>query len=108
MELARRHAGNRDRPHVAFALRKGRIISVGVNSFTKSSNLQRSCATAAGKPMATFLHAEIDALLGTGGKLADTLVVIRLNKRGIPMLAKPCPICQLAIQRYGVKNVEHS
>jgi len=44
-----------------------------------------------------------------GGRLLiDRLVVVRLNKEGKPMLAKPCEICQRMIKDFGVKHVSYT
>ena len=62
----------------------------------------------AGQPFRTSLHAEIRALLRLGGQEFDTLVVGRVNKSGELCLSRPCPVCQLAINDSGVKNVFYS
>jgi deoxycytidylate deaminase len=55
----------------------------------------------------TFLHAEIDALIRAEFKATD-LYVARVLKDGSPALAKPCPICRLAMKRAGVLRVHYT
>lgn len=88
--------------------KRGRLISTGRNSYSKSHPLQHHFAVQAGRPSAIFLHAELAALLAAGKRVVHRLVVVRKNKQGESVLAKPCDICQRAIKAYGVKYVEHS
>ncbi len=93
---------------IAFALdKRGRIISVGTNSYSKTAPQQAKYAKVSGNSNKIYLHAEIAALLKARRKVY-TLIVIRLNKQGKPMLAKPCELCQLAISAAKVKNILHS
>lgn len=87
--------------------RKGRLISVGRNSYVKTHPLQAYYGRKAGKPKAIYLHAEVDALIKARG-VVHKLVVIRYGAKGTPLLAKPCKACQLAIRDFGVKHVEHT
>lgn len=89
--------------------KKGRILSVGENSYMKSHPFQGKLAKAAGRPEAIYLHAEIAALV----KLKDwakahRIKVERYDVHGNPVLAKPCPICQSALQRTGINVIEHT
>lgn len=89
--------------------KRGRILSVGNNSYTKSHPLQGKFAEKVGKPDAIFLHAEMDALR----KLKDwdrayKIVVTRYDKNGEPVIAKPCKICNAAIKHAGIKHIEHT
>jgi len=89
--------------------KRGRVLSVGNNSYTKSHPLQVKFAEKVGKPDAIFLHAEMDALR----KLKDwdrayKIVVTRYDKIGEPVIAKPCKICNAAIKHAGIKHIEHT
>lgn len=89
--------------------RKGRILSMGKNSYVKTHPLQARFAKEAGLENKIFLHAEVDALV----KLKDwdkahKIVVMRFNKHGKPLLAKPCPVCQRAIKSAGIAHIEHT
>ena len=87
--------------------KKGRLLSVGRNSYTKTHPLQAKYAAKAGKPNAIYLHAEVMALVKARGEVYK-IVVLRYGANGKPLLAKPCPACQLAITDFGVKYIEHT
>lgn len=87
--------------------KRGRLLSVGSNSYTRTHPLQHHYGSLAGRPDAVFIHAELDALLKARGEVFR-LVVKRFDSKGKPVLAAPCPICQLAIQDWGVQIVEHT
>lgn len=89
-------------------LRKGRIISSATNLEGKTHPYQSRLATQAGEPYRVSLHAEIRALIRAGNRVADTLVVARVNKSGNLCLSKPCAVCQLAILESGIRNVYYS
>lgn len=87
--------------------KRGKLLSVGKNSYEKTHPLQGYYGKRAGNPLAIYLHAELSALLKARG-VVHKLVVMRYNKHGKPVIAKPCPSCQLAIKEFGVKYVEHT
>jgi len=89
--------------------RKGRIISIGRNSYLKTHPLQAKYAMHVGTPDKIFLHAEIEALV----KLKDwtraaRILVTRYSKSGEPILAKPCKVCQHALSLAGITQIEHT
>lgn len=89
--------------------KKGRILSIGKNSYIKTHPLQAKSAHAVGEDYKIFLHAEIDALVkAKNWDKAHKLVITRFTKDGAPALAKPCKICQHAIKMAGIKYVEHT
>lgn len=85
---------------VALAYKKRKLVGVGFNSYVKTHPAMINKVN----PERIYLHAEIDALLKAPD--CDTLVVLRRNKHGLAS-AKPCPVCQLAINKRGI-NVIHS
>lgn len=87
--------------------KRGRLLSVGKNSYVKTHTLQAEYGRKAGKPKAIYIHAELDALLKARGEVYE-LRVFRYTKDGKPANASPCPICQLAIKDFGVKKVVHT
>jgi deoxycytidylate deaminase len=89
--------------------KRGKLLAVGRNSYTKTHRLQYHYALKAKRPGRIFLHAELDALIRASrrGKV-HKLVVIRIGRNGKEMLAKPCECCQLAIIDFNVKVVEHT
>ena len=89
--------------------RRGRVLSIGQNSYLKTHPLQAKHADKVGLPQKQFLHAEIAALVKCRDlKKAHKILVTRHNKSGEPVLAKPCPICMSAIRASGIKFIEHT
>ena len=89
--------------------KRGRKLAVGTNSYTKSHPLQGKFAVEAGKPDAIFLHAEIDALRKCKDWTAIRKIVVeRYDTKGNPKLAKPCKVCQYAIEQIGIPEVEYT
>lgn len=87
--------------------KKGRVLSVGANSYTKSHPKQAKYAKKVGMPYKIMLHAEVAALVRCKSlDKAYRIVVTRISKKGKFVNAKPCPICALAIQEAGIKVVE--
>lgn len=87
--------------------KRGRLLSVGRNSYTKTHPLAGYYGKKTGKPQKIYLHAELHALLRAREKV-HKLVVLRYNRDGSPALAKPCPACQMAIRDFNVKIVEYT
>lgn len=84
--------------------KKGRIIAIGQNSYVKSHPLMRRYGLNKDQ---IFLHAEVSALVKTRRK-AHTLVVARVNKKGNFAMAKPCKVCQLAINSAKLEHVYYT
>lgn len=89
--------------------KKGRKLSVGYNSYVKTNTYQAKLAEQVGTPDKQFLHAEIAAILKIkkGGK-PHKIHIERYNKNGEPMLAKPCPICEIAIKMVNIKIISYT
>lgn len=89
--------------------RKGRVLSVGQNSYVKTHPLQLKHAVKAGLPEKMFLHAEVAAIVRCRNLYkAHKIFVSRWNKNGDPVNAKPCPVCMSAIKAAGITVVEHT
>lgn len=89
--------------------RKGKVLSVGQNSYIKTHPLQAKHATMVGQPEKQFLHAEIHAIIRCRDlKRAHKIFVARYNKHGDPVLAKPCEVCMSAIRASGIKHIDHT
>lgn len=89
--------------------KKGKVLSVGKNSYVKTHPKQAKHAHKVGLPEKIFLHAEIDAIIRCKNlNKAHKIVVTRITKRGRYGNAKPCPICSSAIQEAGIEVVEWS
>jgi hypothetical protein len=76
--------------HVAFVLRGGNCISIGVNH--------------------EWRHAEIQALnqLWPNERIGTKLISIKVNKSGKFGLARPCPNCMRYLKESGVKLVQYT
>lgn len=89
--------------------KKGRILSESSNRYDKSHPYQYECACHAGNEDAINLHAEIAAIIACKDKTKiDKLVIARVGNTGNPLLAKPCPICQIAIRKVNIKSVMYT
>lgn len=87
--------------------RKGRVLSVGNNSYVKTHTLQAHHAKKVGLPDKQYLHAEVHAITRCKDLTkAHKIFVARYGKKGQPLLAKPCPVCQSAIEAAGIEFVE--
>lgn len=89
--------------------KRGRILSIGQNSYVRTHPLQVKYAKKVGRPDNIYIHAEIHAITKCKNlKAANTIKVFRYNKAGKPVLAKPCDICQSAIGQTPIKTIEHT
>ena len=88
--------------------RKGKVLSIGENNYTKSHPLQAKHAFKAGLPEKIYLHAEIDAIVRCYDlSKAYKIVVSRIGRKGF-LNAKPCPVCMSAISSTNIQVIEHS
>ena len=89
--------------------RRGRVLSIGQNSYIKTHPLQALHAQRTGHPHRIFLHAEVSAITRCRNlKRAYRMLVTRYDSQGNPALAAPCPVCQSAILAAGIKIVDHT
>ena len=90
--------------------KRGRVLSVGENSYCKSHPKQAEFAKIAGREEAIYLHAEIAAIIKLKEKANDAykIFIERYNSNGKPLLAKPCEICQIALEMAGIEIVEYT
>lgn len=89
--------------------KRGKLLAVGQNSYTRTHTLQASYGRRTGRPAAIYLHAELAALLKARSRgVVHRLVVMRFDKKGRPRPAAPCAACRMAINDFGVKHVEHT
>lgn len=87
--------------------KKGRILSLGTNSYVKTHPRQAELCNLVGLAKKHFLHAEIAAIV-KAREVPYKIVVIRVNNKGELRMAKPCLICQEAIKQAGIKLMEYS
>ncbi len=102
---------SKQRQHITAIIydKRGRVISIGQNSYVKTHPLQAKHATKTGNPDKQFLHAEIHAIAKCRdlGK-AHSIFVSRWTRDGQPAMAKPCDVCASAIEAAGIKLVTHT
>lgn len=89
--------------------KRGRVLSIGKNSYFKTHPLQHHHACKVGLPEKQFLHAEIHAISRCKQlDKAHRISVMRFDSKGKPRNAKPCPVCSSAIRAAGIEIVEHT
>jgi deoxycytidylate deaminase len=88
--------------------KRGKLLSTAFNSYKRTHPVQKYFAQRVGLDAKEYLHAEVAAILKAKDKKIYRITVERYNKDGLPMLAKPCPICQKAIKAYGIHVVEYT
>jgi tRNA(Arg) A34 adenosine deaminase TadA len=89
--------------------KKGKILSIGKNSYTKTHPFQALHAKKQNMPERIFLHAEVSAIVKCSDiSKAYKMLVIRTNKEGRQMYAKPCAICMSAIKSVNINKIEWS
>jgi deoxycytidylate deaminase len=91
--------------------KRGNILSVGTNSYTKTHPTQKRYAEKVNLHLKEFVHAEIKALLALDRYTlpkAHALYICRVLKDGTASLAKPCMICSAAISDYNIKEVYYT
>lgn len=107
LELARNNEIE-DLPKMAAIISKRkRIISTGLNSRKTHPMMQRFTDNY----LRVCLHAEMAAINNAIKSNAEQelqgadIFVARITKSGEPAIAKPCPICQKALDTYGIAGV---
>lgn len=89
--------------------KKGKILSIGKNSYLKSHPYMAQLSAKLDMPYKIYLHAEVDAILKCNDlSKAHRILVTRVGRSGKLLLANPCKICQSAILAAGIKIIEHS
>ena len=91
----------------ALLLNKNKVIVAATNLETKSHPIQAKFAERVGLHEKIYLHAEIAALVKCREDV-DTIIVARVNPQGKLRMARPCPICQLALKEAGITHVHYT
>jgi tRNA(Arg) A34 adenosine deaminase TadA len=86
--------------------RHNHVLSIATNQY-KTHPIQYRYAARAGEPKKIYLHAEISGII-KAGEGARKIYIARVGERGLPRFAAPCPICQLAIEEAGIKEIYHT
>jgi tRNA(Arg) A34 adenosine deaminase TadA len=89
--------------------KKGRILSIGKNSYIKTHPLQKFYAEKCGLGKKIYIHAELQAIIRCHDlEKAHKIIISRIGKTGNMLLAAPCPICQMALRGVGIAHIEHT
>ena len=88
--------------------KRGRILSTGFNSYSKTHPKQAYFAKKYGRHARIFLHAEMSALIRVKHGIPHHIYIARVDKKGNPRLAKPCPICYSAIRDSEIKKITYT
>lgn len=89
--------------------KRGKVLSIGKNSYVKTHPLQKKYAEKVGMAFKEKLHAEIAAIIKCKSiESAHSIKIFRFDKNGNPALAKPCAICESALKAVGINNVYHT
>lgn len=93
--------------------KRGNVLSIGKNSYTKTHPMQARYAKLAGPEYSAhnyaFIHAEVDAIIRCKElSRAHRILVTRVRRDGSYGMAAPCKACQIALQRAGIEIVEHT
>lgn len=91
--------------------KRGNVLSIGKNSYTKSHVKMAKFSKQAGEPYKIWLHAEVSAIIklkGSALNKAYKISIFRYNAEGRPALACPCKACAIAISHTPIKVIEHT
>lgn len=89
--------------------KRGRILSIGKNSYVKTHPYQAQVAKRVGEEYKIYLHAEIHAITRCMNlEKAHKMSIFRYNKEGKLLPSKPCSICASAINEVGIKYIDHT
>lgn len=89
--------------------KRGKVLSVGTNSYIKTHPLMADHARRAGEPYKIYLHAEVHAITRCQDlQRAHRIAIFRYLEDGSPAMARPCPICCSAIAATPIKIIEHT
>lgn len=101
---------------VALALKKNKLIAVGFNSYSKTHPKQHRAYSRVNQTTENgitlgYPHAETIAIHNAlkNRKHPDCIVIVRINRAGELVMAKPCKSCtQLIKDTKSIKSIEFS
>lgn len=89
--------------HGAVAVRGGRVVGVGVNSYQNDFRLFDIL------PFNKSVHAEQAVLRAIGDNARGaTMYVARVSKQGEEKMSKPCAMCQTEMREAGIRRVVYT
>lgn len=98
----------------AIIVRGGSVISVGFNKHNTNAFVEHyaDIARGRGRDFCLSTHAEQDAILKARNKVdlrgCKIFVARRLRLNGKPGMARPCPICENALNSYGIRKAYYT
>jgi tRNA(Arg) A34 adenosine deaminase TadA len=105
LEQAKRIASTSScgKKHGAVAVKGGRVVGVGVNSYQNDESLFEIL------PYNLSTHAEQACLRAIGNNARGaTIYVARVSRTGEERMSKPCSACQKALKLAGVRRVVYT
>jgi len=97
--------------HVAFLIKKNRIVKIGWNKPKTNPNSQKyPYIGLTGEKITVNTHAELDVILKSGQEnLCDhEIIVLRVDGEGKLNNSKPCNGCLHLLKQVAVKNIFYS
>lgn len=89
--------------------KRGRVLSIGKNSYVKTNTHMAEHARLVGQPEKIYLHAEVAAILKCKDlSRAWRIKVFRFFKDGTEANAAPCAVCRSAISATQIRYIEHT
>jgi tRNA(Arg) A34 adenosine deaminase TadA len=86
--------------------KRNNILSIGLNSYSKSSPLQKLYADKIGDIHKIFNHGEIDAIKKLPySSIPEKIYIARVAKNKQTMPCQPCEICSLALRDAGIRKI---
>jgi tRNA(Arg) A34 adenosine deaminase TadA len=89
----------------------GKVLSTGYNKHSRNGFVQSlEIYDKSTKPFINT-HAEVDAIQRIRSKIDLTgckIFIARVKKTGIVGLARPCPICEMVLYRYGITRAYYT
>lgn len=87
--------------------KRGKIVSESANDYGKTDPKMAIAARRVGLPQKEFCHAEQRCIARDKAKKGYKIYVARIDAKGNPMPAYPCPICRLLIKEHSsLKSIE--
>lgn len=89
--------------HCAVIARGGKVLSIGYNSRKRNSIVEQYKV----QEHTCTIHAEIAAILAKRKKIrfeGSKIYVVRIKSNGTVGMSKPCEMCELVLEAYGIKR----
>lgn len=89
--------------------RRGRVLSIGQNSYIKTHPLQAHHARKVGADHRIYLHAEIAAIIRCPNiSRAWRMQIIRIGRNGQAAKSAPCAVCMSALAATPIRIIDHT